>query len=118
VVDHGKPGYMSRDCTLFADADGTCYFISAANENADLHVYRLINNYLAIDSLVVKLWVGQKREAPAMFKRNGRYFLLTSGATGWSPNQQKYASSTSIESGWSSLANFGDSVCSTRKPLT
>jgi hypothetical protein len=111
VVDHGKPGYMSRDCTLFVDADDTGYFISAANENADLHVYRLTNNYLAIESLVVKLWVGQKREAPAMFKRNGYYFLLTSGATGWSPNQQKYAYSTSIESGWSSLANFGDSVC-------
>ncbi len=64
VVDHGKPGYMSRDCTLFVDSDGTGYFISAANENADLHVYRLTFDYMAIDNLVVKLWVGQKREAP------------------------------------------------------
>jgi hypothetical protein len=111
VVDHGKPGYMSRDCTLFVDSDGTGYFISAANENADLHVYRLTFDYLAIESLIVKLWVGQKREAPAMFKRNGYYFLLTSGATGWSPNQQKYAFSTSIASSWSNLTNFGDSVC-------
>ncbi|HJZ81589.1 MAG TPA: RICIN domain-containing protein, partial [Pyrinomonadaceae bacterium] len=111
VVDHGKPGYMSRDCTLFVDTNGTGYFISAANENADLHVYRLTGDYLGIDLLVVKLWVGQKREAPAMFKRNGFYFLVTSGATGWSPNQQKYAYSTSVGSGWSSLTNFGDSVC-------
>ena len=29
-----------------------------------------------------------------MFKRNGVYFLLTSGATGWSPNQQKYSTAT------------------------
>ncbi len=79
VVDHGKPGYMSRDCTLFVDTDGIGYFISAANENADLHVYRLTGDYLGIDILVVKLWVGQKREAPAMFKRNGYYFLVTSG---------------------------------------
>src|SRR5262245_37316742 len=111
VIDHGKPGYMSRDCTLFVDTDGTAYFISAANENADLHVYRLTSDYLEIESLVVKLWVGQKREAPAMFKRNGFYFLLSSGATGWSPNQQKYAVSTNISSGWSSLTNIGDSVC-------
>jgi ricin-type beta-trefoil lectin protein/glycosyl hydrolase family 43 len=111
VVDHGKPGYMSRDCTLFVDTDGAGYFISAANENADLHVYRLTNDYLEIESLIVKLWVGQKREAPAMFKRNGFYFLVTSGATGWSPNQQKYAYSTSVAAGWSSLTNFGDSVC-------
>src|SRR5262245_290650 len=27
VVDHGKPGYMSRDCTLFVDTNGTGYFI-------------------------------------------------------------------------------------------
>jgi Ricin-type beta-trefoil lectin domain-like/Glycosyl hydrolases family 43 len=111
VVDHGKPGYMSRDCTLFVDNDGTGYFISAANENADLHLYRLTGDFLEIESLIVKLWVGQKREAPAMFKRNGYYFLVTSGATGWSPNQQKYAYSASIASGWSGLTNFGDSVC-------
>ncbi|HKQ77235.1 MAG TPA: RICIN domain-containing protein [Blastocatellia bacterium] len=111
VVDHGKPGYMSRDCTLFVDTNGIGYFISAANENADLHVYRLTGDYLGIDILVVKLWVGQKREAPAMFKRNGFYFLVTSGATGWSPNQQKYAFSTNIASGWSNPTNFADGVC-------
>ena len=111
IVDHGKPGYMSRDCTLFVDTDGAGYFISASNENADLHVYRLTGDYLNIETLVVKLWVGQKREAPAMFKRNGFYFLVTSGATGWSPNQQKYATSTGIASGWSALTNFGDGVC-------
>ena len=32
-----------------------------------------------------------------MFKRNGVYFLLTSGATGWAPNQQKYATATSVD---------------------
>ena len=110
IVDHGKPGYMSRDCTLFVDTDGAGYFVSAANENADLNLYRLTSNYLGIQSLVVQLWVGQKREAPALFKRNGIYFLITSAATGWSPNQQKYATSTSISSGWTALANIGDGV--------
>jgi hypothetical protein len=28
------------------------------------------------DSLVVKLWVGQKREATAMFKRNGELSVM------------------------------------------
>ncbi|MFJ5835103.1 RICIN domain-containing protein [Streptomyces sp. NPDC093089] len=101
-------GHMSRDITTFVDTDGTGYMISAANENADLHVYRLTADYTGIDAQVQKLWSGQWREAPAMFKRNGVYFLLTSGATGWSPNQQKYATATSVTGSWSDLKNIGD----------
>jgi hypothetical protein len=45
-----------------------------------------------------------------MFKRNGVYFLLTSAATGWAPNQQKYATATSVAGAWSGLSNVGDST--------
>ncbi len=102
---------MSRDCTTFVDTDGTGYFISAANENADLIVYRLTQDYKSIASQVVTLWPGQQREAPCMFKRDNTYYLITSGCTGWSPNQQKYATSSSISSGWTGLANLGNSTC-------
>ncbi|MFI5529450.1 RICIN domain-containing protein [Kitasatospora sp. NPDC051853] len=103
-------GEMSRDITTFVDDDGTGYMISAANENADLHVYRLTPDYTSVDAQVQKLWPGNWREAPAMFKRNGVYFLLTSGATGWAPNQQKYATATSITGSWSGLKDIGDST--------
>lgn len=92
-VYHGsfRPiGHMSRDCTLFQDDDGTAYLISAARDNADLHIYRLSDDYLSIDEHVKTLWPGQYREAPAMIKREGIYFLVTSGCTGWTPNQAKY----------------------------
>jgi hypothetical protein len=102
--------HMSRDITLFRDDDGTGYMISAANENADLHVYRLTADYLGVSTLVHRLWQGSWREAPAMFKRNGVYFLITSGATGWAPNQQKYATATSVAGTWSALANFADNT--------
>ncbi|MFI5803896.1 RICIN domain-containing protein [Streptomyces sp. NPDC051561] len=100
--------HMSRDITTFVDDDGAGYMISAANENADLHVYRLTADYTAVQSQVQKLWAGQSREAPAMFKRNGVYFLLTSGATGWSPNQQKYGTASSVTGTWSEPQNIGD----------
>ncbi|XXS77737.1 family 43 glycosylhydrolase [Sorangium sp. So ce176] len=103
-------GHMSRDITLFKDDDGAAYMISAARENADLHIYRLTPDYLNVSSLVKILWAGSWREAPALFKRNGVYFLLTSGATGWAPNQQKYATATSIGGTWSALQNVGDST--------
>lgn len=103
--------YMSRDCTLFKDDDGSAYFISAANDNANLNVYKLTSNYLSINNLVTVLWAGQSREAPAMFKRNGYYYMFTSGCTGWTPNQQKFAYSQNISDGWSSLINIGNDSC-------
>jgi hypothetical protein len=108
VIDHDSPGYMSRDCTLFVDDDGKAYFLSASNENVDLNLYLLSDDYLSIDSLVTVLFPGGRREAPAIFKRNGTYFLVSSGLSGWDPNQGQYATSSSITSGWSSLKNVGN----------
>ncbi|MGW3099773.1 RICIN domain-containing protein [Streptomyces sp. NPDC001102] len=102
--------YMSRDITTFVDTDGTAYMVSAANENYDLHIYRLTADYTAIDSLVANPWPGGHREAPALFKRGGVYFMLTSGATGWSANQQQYATATSLSGPWTSWTNVGDST--------
>ncbi|MFJ1709440.1 RICIN domain-containing protein [Kitasatospora sp. NPDC088346] len=101
---------MSRDITTFVDDDGTGYMISAANENRDLHVYRLSADYTSIDAQVQSLWNGQSREAPAMFKRDGVYFLMTSAATSWAPNQQKYGTATSITGSWSGLRDVGDGI--------
>ncbi len=99
---------MSRDCGLFVDSDNKAYFISASNENYDLNLYELSQDYLSIGRLVSILFPGGHREAPALFKRNGYYFLLTSGATGWSPNQAMYATSTALGSGWSAMTKVSD----------
>ncbi len=109
-------GHMSRDCTLFVDDDKTAYFISAARENEDLHIYKLSEDYLSIDKLVRILWPGQKREAPTMFKRNGYYYLLTSGCTGWDPNQSSYAYSKTIDGDWSMRYDLGDETTYRSQP--
>ncbi|MTE17894.1 family 43 glycosylhydrolase [Streptomyces sp. TRM43335] len=103
-------GHMSRDITVFADTDGTGYLASAARDNYDLHIYRLTDDYTRVASLVANPWPGGHREAPALFERDGVYFMLTSGATGWSPNQQKYATATSLAGPWSEMRNVGDST--------
>ncbi len=102
--------HMSRDITVFVDTDGAGYMVSAARENYDLQIYRLTADYTGIASLVANPWPGGHREAPALFKRNGVYFMLTSGATGWNPNQQQYATATSITGPWSAMRNIGDST--------
>ena len=102
-------GHMSRDITLFND-NGTAYMISAANNNYDLRIYRLTADYLRIGVMLANPWPGGHREAPALFKRNGVYFLLTSGATGWDPNQAKYATATNLAGPWSGWTDVGDAT--------
>ncbi|MFI8189976.1 RICIN domain-containing protein [Streptomyces sp. NPDC085946] len=102
--------HMSRDLTVFTDTDGTGYLVSAARENYDLHIYRLTADHTGVAALVANPWPGGHREAPALFKRNGVYFMLTSGATGWSPNQQQYATATSLAGPWSAMRAVGDAT--------
>ncbi|WP_305785372.1 RICIN domain-containing protein [Symbioplanes lichenis] len=101
--------HMSRDITLYEEG-GTAYMISAADENRDLQIYRLTADYLQIAALVGNFWDNATREAPALFKRNGVYFMLTSGTSGWNPNQARYATATSIGGPWSGWTNVGDST--------
>ncbi|MBN2443011.1 MAG: discoidin domain-containing protein [Spirochaetales bacterium] len=107
--------HMSRDCTLFIDDDGRAYFISAANENYDLHIYRLTSDFLDIEALLY-IFDGDHREAPAIFKYNGTYFLVTSGATGWDPNQGKYSTAQNLSGPWSGWQNFGNGTTFESQP--
>ena len=107
---------MSRDDTLFRDDDGKAYFLSAANENADLVLYELSDDYLTIARQLAVLFPGNKREAPALFKDRGRYYLITSGATGWDPNQAKYTTASALAGPWAPLANLGDGLTYDTQP--
>ena len=108
-VRHFRPNdRMSRDDTLFKDDDGTAYFLSASNENADLSLYELTADYTDMKRQITTLWPGSYREAPAIMKANGRYYIVNSAATNWDPNQQKYSTATSMQGPWSALANVGN----------
>lgn len=108
-VRHFRPNNnMSRDDTLFKDDDGKAYFLSASNNNADLSLYALTDDYTDMKSQVATLWAGSYREAPAIMKADGHYFIVNSGATNWDPNQQKYATATSLTGSFSALSNVGD----------
>ncbi len=103
-------GTTSRDQTLFVDDDGTAYQITATADNADLSIFRLNADFTGYASLLANPWPGQFREAPALFKRNGVYFMLTSGTSGWNPNQQRYATATSLAGPWTAMADIGNAT--------
>jgi hypothetical protein len=104
--------WESRDMTVFND-NGTAYLVSStkgSGTNSDLNIFQLTPDFLNVQTLLTTLWPGQYREAPAMFKRNGVFFLITSGATGWNPNQAKYSTASSAAGSWTNPVNFGDST--------
>ncbi|BCY07094.1 RICIN domain-containing protein [Actinoplanes sp. L3-i22] len=107
--------YMSRDITLYQEGTAA-YMISAADENKDLMIYRLTSDYLNVESVVGNFWNDASREAPALFKRGSTYFMLTSGTSGWNPNQSKYATASSISGPWTGWTNFGDATTYNSQP--
>ncbi|MFB7454150.1 RICIN domain-containing protein [Streptomyces sp. NPDC056194] len=103
-------GVTSRDMTLFKDDDGTAYQVTSARDNADLQIFKLTSDYTRYDSLTANPWTDDYREAPALFKRDGVYFMLTSGNSGWYPNQQRYATAPSISGPWTPMSDIGDAT--------
>jgi beta-xylosidase len=87
-----KPnGQMSRDMTLFKDDDGQAYLIYSSEQNNTMQVCRLSADYLNPTKNYSRILVNRRREAPALFKNAGKYYLITSSCTGWSPNAATYA---------------------------
>ena len=100
-------GHHSRDCTLF-EQNGKMYFISSARRNADLHVYLLQDDYLNVGRLVNVLFSNEKREAPVFVEKDGKVLLITSGCTGWYPNQATFSVADSITGDFTVNENLGD----------
>ena len=78
-------GGESRDMTLFQDDDGKAYLVYSSEWNATMHVSLLSDDYLKPVGKVVRIFEGQYREAPAVFKRKGLYYIVTSGLHGLVP---------------------------------
>lgn len=96
---------MSRDMTLFVDDDGKAYHIFASEENLTLHIAELTQDYLDYTSQYIRLAPGGHNEAPAIFKKGSKYFLITSGCTGWAPNAARLHVAQSIWGPWTEYPN-------------
>jgi beta-xylosidase len=96
---------MSRDMTLFQDDDGKAYHIHSSEENKTLHVTLLSDDFLRPAGPYARIFENQSREAPAWFRHEGRYYMISSGCTGWAPNQAEYAAADAPFGPWRSLGN-------------
>ena len=89
-------GNSFRDMGLFQDDDGTAYVLYSSESNASLYIVRLSDDYTDIVRPAVegRTWAraipNGRREGPAAFKAKGKYYLISSGLTGWAPNPGLY----------------------------
>jgi hypothetical protein len=102
---HFAEGQMARDMTLFVDDDGKAYHIYASEDNSTLQIAELTDDYLGHSGKYARAFVARWMEAPAVFKRDGKYFFLGSGCTGWLPNAARSAVANSIWGPWMELDN-------------
>ena len=98
-------GQMSRDMTLFVDDDGKAYHIFSSEDNLTLHIAELTADYLHHTGRYTRVAPAGHNEAPAIFKHEGTYWMITSGCTGWEPNEARMFSAPSIWGPWTQHPN-------------
>ena len=98
-------GQMARDMTLFKDDDNKAYLIYSSENNNTMHVCLLSDDYLSPTKTWSRILVDRNREAPALFKNKGKYYLVTSACTGWSPNAVTYAIASQPLGPWKEYNN-------------
>ncbi len=83
-----------RDMTVYKDIDGCAYLIydrhtKGQGEDRCLYVVKLSDDYLSFTDTYKRIDIAPRREAPVIAYKNGYYYIITSGLTGWETNQAK-----------------------------
>jgi hypothetical protein len=87
------------DMGAFQDEDGTGYLLIHHGP-----IYRLSEDYCSVVSQAAD--VAGMGESPAMSKKDGIYFLLTSNLTSWERNDNFYFTAEKIEGPWINCGLF------------
>lgn len=97
-----------KDCSLFVDDDSSAYFIydrKLPSGSRCLHVVKLSDDYLHTTDKWIKIDAAYRREAPAMIKQNGIYYLITSDVSGWKANAAKVFKADNPLGKWTDIGN-------------
>ncbi len=98
-------GQMARDMTLYVDKNGKAYHVHSSEENMTLHFSELTDDYLDFTGTYVRVLPGDSNEAPAIFFAKGKYYMFTSGTTGWKPNPGRLSVASKLLGEWKTLGN-------------
>lgn len=113
TITMGDKGLYQDD-----DAAKTIYLLCTSddggNTNGTHKIIRLNPNGIGQDA-VIKSWTvtTNRREALAIFKRNGVYYMTSSGTHGWNSGATWYKTASSLGGTWSNWANVPTNPTST-----
>lgn len=102
-------GYV-RDMTVYKDFDNQAYLIydrhvKEEKEDRCLHVVKLSDDYLSFTNTYKRIENAAWREAPVVLHKNGYYYIVTSGLTGWQTNQAKAFRAKHLLSEWEDIGD-------------
>ncbi len=97
--------FEAMDMTIFKDTDDSVYLIHTIDRDKTLNITRLTEDYMDTDGEYVSVLKDQLREAPAICKNRGMYYMVTSGCTGWNPNSALYAECGELMGEWRLIDN-------------
>lgn len=95
-----EKGQMARDMTLYIDDDRKAYHIHASEENLTLHISELNEDFTDFTGKYIRVYPTGHNEAPSVLKYKGKYYMITSGCTGWAPNAARLLVSDSVMGDW------------------
>ena len=98
LLYQGKP-VQRWDMGTFQDTDGKGYLLIHHGP-----IYRLSDDYQSIEMEVAH--VKGSGESPAMFKKDGMYYMLYSNLTSWEKNDNFYFTAPKIEGPWTKQGLF------------
>ena len=98
VLFDGKP-LKHWDMGTFQDMDGKGYLLIHHGP-----IYLLSDDYRSVEAKIAH--IEGMGESPAMFKKDGMYYLLTSNLTSWERNDNYYFTASSIKGPWKKQGLF------------
>jgi hypothetical protein len=120
VMLNNSGGWVNMgDKGLYQDEDAaqTVYLLCTSDDggvtNSTTKIIRLTADALHQSSVVQSWTYSPKREALAMFKRNGTYYLFASRTLGWDSSETPYKTASSISGTWTQWTAVPTSPTST-----
>jgi hypothetical protein len=97
-------GQESRDIGQFVDDDGAAYLIFESRPTHGFFIAKLTDDYMDVANAVS--FIKEPLEGGALVHYKGLYYFVGSHLTGWRPNPNVYAVSSSLAGPWSEMKDI------------